>query len=128
MPNTIIWADIPVVDMARAKKFYSALLGMEMQGMPGAEDFVAVPDGNSEGDVSFDLAKNEGFMPSSAGVRIYFDPKGDMQGMLQRAEAAGGTIVQQPQDMGPVVGVIAFLLDSEGNTIGLRERSAAAGM
>ena len=124
MSNTLIWADIPVTDMARAKKFYGALLQMDMEGMPGAEDFVAVPAGGGDGDISFDLAKNEGFEPSAKGVRIYFDPKGDMQGMLARAEAAGGTILQQPQDMGPVVGMIAFLLDSEGNSIGLRQPSA----
>jgi uncharacterized protein len=122
--NTLIWADIPVTDMPRAKKFYSALLGMPMDGMPGMEDFVAVPAGNAEGDVSFDLAKNEGFEPSAQGVRIYFDPRGDMAGMLARGESAGGSIVQQPQDMGPVVGTIAFMLDTEGNMIGLRERSA----
>jgi predicted enzyme related to lactoylglutathione lyase len=125
--NTIIWADIPVTDMNRAKRFYAALLGIQMQGMPGAEDFVAVPESNGEGDISFDLAKNEGFEPSAKGVRIYFDPKGDMGGMLARAEAAGGKVVQQPQDMGLVVGTIAFLIDSEGNMIGLRERSAAPG-
>ncbi len=127
MANTLIWADIPVTDMQRAKRFYSELLGMEMQGMPGMEDMVAVPAGGGEGDISIDLAISQGdFAPSDKGVRIYFDGKGDMQGMLDRAEAAGGTVLQQPQDMGPVVGVIAFLLDTEGNQIGLREHSKAA--
>ncbi len=124
MSNTLIWADIPVLDMARAKKFYGELLQVEMQGMPGLEDFVAVPAGDGEGSISFDLAKNDNFQPSSSGVRIYLDPKGDMQGMLRRAEAAGGKVVQPPNDMGPVVGVIAFILDTEGNTIGLRAPSA----
>ena len=121
MANTIIWADIPVTDMARAKKFYSELLGIEMQGMAGMEDAVAVPAGGGEGDISFDLALARGeFAPSDKGVRIYLDGTDDMEGMLARAEAAGGKILQQPQDMGPVVGTIAFLLDSEGNQIGLR--------
>jgi predicted enzyme related to lactoylglutathione lyase len=124
--NTIIWADIPVTDMARAKKFYRELLQVEMEGMPGVEEFVAVPAGGGEGDISFDLAKNEGFEPSAQGTRVYFDPKGDIEGWLARAEAAGGTIVQRPQDMGPVVGVIAFVKDTEGNVIGLRQRSAQA--
>jgi len=124
MGNTIIWADIPVTDMPRAKAFYSALLGMGMDGMPGLEDSVAVPAGGGEGDISFDLAKNEGFQPSAQGTRIYFGADGDIQGMVARGVAAGGTLVQAPIDMGPVVGVIAFLLDTEGNTIGIREPSA----
>lgn len=125
MPNTVIWADIPVTDMERAKRFYGELLQMPMEGMPGAEEFVAVPAGGGEGDISFDLAKNPGFEPSAQGVRIYFDSKGDIEGMLARGESAGGTIVQAPQDMGPVVGIIAFLRDTEGNTVGLRQPSAA---
>lgn len=124
MANTIIWADIPVKDMARASAFYSALLQITMEGMPGMEDSVAVPAGGGEGDISFDLAKNEGFEPGSNGPRIYLDPKGDLDGMLARAVAAGGSVVQPPMDMGPVVGVIAFFTDTEGNTIGLRGPSA----
>lgn len=122
--NTIIWADIPVSDMPRAKRFYSELLQVEMQGMPGAEDSVAVPASDGEGDISFDLAKTEGFVPCDQGARVYFDPKGDIEGMLARGQAAGGSLVQPPMDMGPVVGVIAFMLDTEGNTIGLRQPSA----
>lgn len=128
MATTLVWADIPVTDMARAKKFYTALLGMEMQGMPGLEAFVAVPEGNAPNDVSFDLAMNENVRPSADGVRIYFAANGDMEGMLARAEAAGGKVMQQPNDMGPVVGLIAFLLDSEGNQIGLRDPSPTGGM
>lgn len=124
MPNTIIWADVPVTDLARAKNFYSELLQTPMQDMPGAEGQVAIPSGGAEGDVSFDLAKVEGTAPSGSGIRIYFDPKDDMAGMLERAEKAGGKVVQPPEDMGPVVGVIAFLEDSEGNAIGLRGASA----
>lgn len=95
--------------------------------MPGLEDQVAVPAGGGEGDISFDLAKNPGFEPSAQGTRIYFDPKGEMDAWLARAEQAGGKIVQQPQDMGPVVGVIAMLADTEGNTIGLRQKSPQGG-
>lgn len=124
MANTIIWADIPVADMERAVNFYSQLLGMEIVVMPGTGDSVAVPTGGGEGDISFDLAKGETFVPGAGGIRVYFDPKGDMDGAIARAKGAGGTLVQAPTDMGPVVGTIAFLRDSEGNTIGLRGPSS----
>jgi predicted enzyme related to lactoylglutathione lyase len=38
MENMIVWADIPVTDLARAMKFYSAVLRHEfvtVEGMPG---------------------------------------------------------------------------------------------
>jgi len=124
MANTILWADIPVADMARAKKFYGEMLQVEMLSMPGAEDSVAIPGDGGEGDISFDLVKYPGYEPADQGTRIYFDPKGDIDGMIARAVAAGGTLVQAPQDMGPVVGIIAFLTDTEGNRFGLRAPSA----
>jgi len=126
MSNALIWADIPVTDMARAINFYSELLQIKIEEMPGTGGTVAIPEGTGETAVSFDLALDESAPPSGQGVRIYFDPEGDMDGALKRAEAAGGKIVQPAQDMGPMVGVIAFLLDSEGNTIGLRSPSAQA--
>jgi len=34
MASTIVWADIPVTDMDRARKFYGAVLQAEIQPMP----------------------------------------------------------------------------------------------
>ncbi len=126
MVNRIIWADIPVTDMARAKRFYAELLQVEMEDMPGTGGTVSVPSGDREGSVSFDLALMEGFEPGVQGSRIYFDSGGDIKGMAERGVAAGGTLLQAPMDMGPVVGVIAFLLDTEGNDIGIRQLSRQA--
>jgi len=121
--STILWADIPVTDMARAKKFYGEMLQVEMISMPGMEDSVAIPGDGGDGDISFDLVKYPGYEPTKQGTRVYFDPKGDIDGMIARAVAAGGTLVQAPQDMGTVVGTIAFLTDTEGNHFGLRAPS-----
>ena len=40
--NLIVWADIPVTDLDRAAKFYSQVIDMPVNRMPGAED-VAIP-------------------------------------------------------------------------------------
>jgi hypothetical protein len=42
MRNIIVWADIPVTDIARASKFYSHVLGLPVNSMPGM-DGVAIP-------------------------------------------------------------------------------------
>ena len=40
--NLIVWADIPVIDLDRASKFYSQVTGMPVNRMPGSND-VAIP-------------------------------------------------------------------------------------
>lgn len=123
MANILVWADIPVLDMDRARRFYGELLQVEMAVMPGAGWEVAVPP-REMGPSAFDLTSFDGVKPSTEGVTIYLDSGGDIEGMVRRAEAAGGTIQSPPTDMGPMVGVLAFIIDTEGNRIGIREASA----
>lgn len=125
MAGVLVWADIPVVDMERARRFYGELLQGEMTVMPGGGWEVAVPP-QTMGPAAFDLTTIEGLRPSADGVTIYFDSGGDIEGMVRRAEAAGGTVQSPPTDMGPMVGVLAFIIDTEGNRIGIREASSHA--
>lgn len=131
MGNVVVWADIPVRDMARAKEFYSRLLGTPVVPMPGAEDQIALlmPAERDEGmAVSADLALNAATEPSIAhGPVIYLSSNGDIDGMLQRAVEAGGTILREKAFMGDMVGWIAWIQDSEGNRIGIQEPSAGKG-
>ncbi|HEY3317089.1 MAG TPA: VOC family protein [Coriobacteriia bacterium] len=123
--NAIIWADIPVTDMARAMKFYSAVLQGDVTEMPGGGGEVAllpVMGERQEGQmvVGADLYVGK---PSMDGATVYLNTMGDIEGTLRRAEAAGGKVLQEPKDMGPMVGMIAFFVDSEGNRIGLQQMS-----
>jgi predicted enzyme related to lactoylglutathione lyase len=119
MANTIVWADIPVTDMDRARAFYGAILQAEIPLMEGADDVALLPWDPEAGGVSADLAKGENLKPSAEGAVVYLDCKGDMGGMLRRVEQAGGKVLTPPSDMGGMVGTISFFLDSEGNRIGL---------
>lgn len=123
MAGVLVWADIPVIDMERARRFYGELLQAELTIMPGGGWEVAVPP-REMGPNAFDLTNVEGLKPSADGVTIYLDSAGDIEGMVRRAEAAGGTIQSPPTDMGPMVGVLAFVIDTEGNRIGIRQASA----
>jgi uncharacterized protein len=129
MDNMIVWADIPVTDLERAMKFYSAVLQHEfttVEGMPGI-GLPAPEQPASEGmpqgamPVAFDLAAVAANKPSVDGSTIYLNSYGDPEGMLQRAVAAGGEILMPVKDMGPMVGSIGFFKDSEGNRIGVHK-------
>ncbi|MGO8683442.1 MAG: VOC family protein [Thermoleophilia bacterium] len=129
MENMIVWADIPVTDLDRAMKFYSAVLQhpfIAIDGMPG----IALPGPEGSGPsaaqqgpmpVLFDLALGENQKPSTQGCTIYVNSYGDPEGMLQRVVEAGGQILVAVTDRGETVGSIGFFKDTEGNRIGVHK-------
>jgi predicted enzyme related to lactoylglutathione lyase len=119
MANTIVWADIPVIDLDRARAFYSAVLQADIPLMPGMEGVAFLPGDPQSDEVTGDLVKSENAEPGAGGVTIYLDSKGDPEGMIERAVAAGGQVAMPVSDMGEMVGFIGFFIDSEGNRIGV---------
>lgn len=127
MDNIIVWADIPVTDLDRAAKFYSHVLQIPVTQMPGLEG-IAIPGQPPEPDappqdsvVAFDLYVGT---PSTDGTTVYLSSQGDFPSILARVRAAGGEVLQEPQDMGEMVGTIAFIKDTEGNRIGIHQPPA----
>jgi predicted enzyme related to lactoylglutathione lyase len=120
MENTIVWVDIPVTDMDRARKFYAAVLEAEIPLMDGANGDVALLP-MEQGSVSGDLVRGENQRPGAGGVTVYLDSKGDPEGMIERAVAAGGAMLMPVTSMGDMVGFIGFFQDSEGNRIGVHK-------
>ena len=127
MDNTIVWADIPVTDLDRAMKFYGAVLQTKFAPVEGMEGIAleVPPEGFDPSSmeppfpVAFDLALTQDSKPSTDGCTIYLNSQGDPEGMLRRAEAAGGKILAPVAFMGDMVGSLGFFLDSEGNRIGV---------
>jgi predicted enzyme related to lactoylglutathione lyase len=46
---------------------------------------------------------------------------GDIDGMLERAVSAGGSILREKGFMGEGIGWIAYIQDSEGNRVGIQQ-------
>ena len=120
MANTIVWADIPVTDMDRARKFYAAVLEADIPLMDGANGDVALLPGEM-GTVSADLARGGNQKPGPGGCTIYLGSNGDPEGMIERAVAAGGKVLVPVASMGDMIGSIGYFQDSEGNRIGVHK-------
>jgi predicted enzyme related to lactoylglutathione lyase len=117
--DIVVWADIPVTDLKRAMAFYEHVLQLQVIRMPGADDIaLIVPPTQGEMVVSADLYVGK---PSAEGPTVYFGTRGDIDGMVARVTEAGGKVLQPKQFMGDMVGTIAFVMDSEGNRIGLQQ-------
>lgn len=86
MSGVIVWADIPVIDMQRAMKFYGAVTQQPVILLPGSDDVAVIgaPAAGEESRVSADLYV--GGTPSHTGPTVYLDSNGDIDGMLGRVE------------------------------------------
>lgn len=121
--NPVVWFEIYVQDMARARAFYEAVLCRPMHPLP-------VPDGMDSGGlemVAFDgspeqpnacgaLAKMPG-MASGGSTIVYFGCE-DCAVEAARVVPAGGKLHAEKMPIGEY-GFIALAIDTEGNMFGL---------
>ena len=118
--NPVNWFEIPVIDMQRAKMFYSNVLEVEMMDMPPMGDdteMVAFPWEEGATNASGALFKSPDAEPSDAGARLYFHCE-DLNSELSRVEQNGGKILVPKTSIGEH-GFFATILDSEGNKVAL---------
>lgn len=121
--NPVVWFEIYVHDMARARRFYEAVFQRTLEPLPA-------PDGDASGSemVSFPtdmglpgtggmLVRMDGVSPGGGGTLVYFGCE-DCAVEQSRVEAAGGKVHTPKFSIGPY-GFCALVVDTEGNMIGL---------
>jgi uncharacterized protein len=117
MANQIVWCDIPVSELDRAVKFYSAVLGRDVN----KQDFPGMTVGvlpHNDGEVGGCLLQSPEEKPSAHGVMIYLDANGRLDDAIAAVTAHGGKILQPKHTIGPF-GFRCIILDSEGNRVAL---------
>ena len=119
--NQIVWCDIPVKDLDRAIRFYSAVLGEPVkkeqhEGMT----FATLPHAGEHGVSGCLTTGCEGSKaePSQNGPLLYFNYQGRLDQAITAVERTGGKVLQPKHPIGPY-GFRAVVLDSEGNRIAL---------
>jgi predicted enzyme related to lactoylglutathione lyase len=117
MANQIVWCDIPVLDLNRAVRFYSAVLGQEVkkQKSPGMTMGI-LP--HNDGEVGGCLLASSEAEPSDQGVMIYLNANGRLDEAIAAVTVNGGKVIQDKHPIGPF-GFRAIILDSEGNRVAL---------
>ena len=125
--DAVCWFEIPVLDLDRAERFYQAVLGCTFTREASATGDAGVTlamFGSRDGErppLCGCLIEGTPLKPSAEGVTIYFNTA-DMAGLLERAVAAGGSLLVPRTAIGPY-GFFAHILDSEGNRVGLHSLS-----
>ena len=118
MNNPVGWFEIYVQDMARAQKFYEAMLGTQLSKLasPGM-DMLAFPMQREGSGASGALVKMAGVESGANSVLIYFVCD-DCAVEAAKAKKAGGQVHKDKTSIGEY-GHIALVLDTEGDMVGL---------
>ncbi|WP_242334968.1 MULTISPECIES: VOC family protein [unclassified Anaeromyxobacter] len=126
MMSAINWFELPVEDLERARRFYETVLATPLGGGARVNDgglpmaFFPSSDG-----VGGALVKDPRFRPASDGAVVYLNADGVLDACVRRVEAAGGKVLVPKTDIGEH-GHFALLLDTEGNRVGLHDRTRRA--
>ena len=122
-PNPVVWFEIYVKDLQRAKRFYETVFRVELEKLdtpaPDIEMLSFPMQQNGEGAAGA-LCKMEGYNPG-AGTIVYFACD-DCAVEEARVEQAGGRVEKPKMSIGQY-GAISLVIDTEGNVIGLHSMS-----
>jgi predicted enzyme related to lactoylglutathione lyase len=115
--NPVVYFEIPVDDLDRAIKFYTAVFNFDFdKEIIDKNEMALFPFAEENSGISGALAKGEIYKPTKDGVVIYFKTE-NIDETLKSATSNGGQILYPKTDNG--IGFVAEFEDTEGNRIAL---------
>ena len=126
--DTLCWTDIPVTNLDRAIRFYSAVLGKEVRKLSegGGPEYGLLPHEEKNASGCLCVRGDSGGVdntPSANGPLIYLSVEGRLDEAVEAARANGGKVLRARQQIGEH-GSRAVVIDSEGNRIALHSSAA----
>jgi predicted enzyme related to lactoylglutathione lyase len=124
--NPVVWFEIYVQNMERAKAFYEAVLAVKLEKMPAPTkemnmEMWSFPADEDVAKTTYGacgmLVKMEGVPSGCGGTLVYFACE-DCAVEAARAAENGGSIFKEKMSIGEH-GFISLVYDTEGNMIGL---------
>lgn len=121
--HMVVWAEIPVRDMAAAQTFYESVfltsMAVESNAPNPMVNFVTASPGGVAGHIYPGEPASDGRGPT-----IHLACPDTLEQTLDRVKAAGGTVLSDAIQIPP--GRFAYCRDLDGNSIGVFEASQAA--
>ncbi|WP_206951185.1 VOC family protein [Trinickia acidisoli] len=123
--RVISWFEIPALDFERAVRFYEAALDQPLRrevfgGVPMA---VFAHDDEATGGAIICNPRDMRPSVTGDGVTVYLNAEPTLRATLDRIAPAGGRIDGSIVELPDEIGYIAFIIDTEGNRIGLHSRT-----
>lgn len=123
-PDNLVWFELPVTDLPLAVAFYESVFATQLRMDPRFPELAIFPrlrEDSITGALIQERADDGDHLsrPSDQGAIVYLNCDGDLDGVLARAHAAGGTVLQEVAQLPGDMGWIAQIRDLDGNRIGL---------
>lgn len=119
--NPVVWFEIYVQDMERARKFYEAVLGANLEKLPAPDsadlEMLAFPRDTDRPGASGALVRMPDFPSGGNSTLVYFNCA-DCGIEAGRVVPSGGRVQREKMSIGEY-GFIALAVDTEGNMFGL---------
>jgi uncharacterized protein len=120
--NPVVWFDIYVSNLDRAKKFYETVFNTQLVDLPIEWGKQALfPSDNDGRNISGALVEKEDRVAGGNNTIVYFVSE-DCITEEARVEQAGGKIINPKMSIGEF-GFVSIVSDTEGNTIGFHSRN-----
>lgn len=114
--DRVVWAEIPVSDMARAKAFYASLLGAPLVDEDAGPNPLAMLPRSGEDEVGGHLYPGK---PAAKGTgpTIHLRVAGELSDAMARVRDGGGEVVSEIVTI--PAGSFFYAVDTEGNSVGV---------
>jgi len=118
------WFEIPANDLARAQRFYEAVLQrtLKRESM-GPELTMAIFPYAQGGGAGGALVAGTPQQPSLQGTLVYLDAEPSLDAAVARVAAAGGQLLLPRVELPDGMGAFVHIQDTEGNRVGLHALS-----
>ena len=114
--TSIVWFEIPVADMNRAKAFYGAVLQYDLTDQNDGPNPMAMFRSADADAASGHIYPGKPAAPGT-GSTIHLAVAAPLEEAIERVTANGGQVVSPPIQI--PAGRFAYCLDPDGNSIGL---------
>lgn len=116
--NPVVWFEIYVKNMKRAKKFYESVFGLALKKLAGTEiEMWIFPEKKNSYGAHGALIKMPGFPVGRNSVLVYFSCA-DCAVQEKKVLKSGGKVQKTKMSIGRN-GFISLVFDTEGNMFGL---------
>lgn len=122
MKNAITWFEIPTTDLARAKRFYEKVLGLELNNFSPNENLQMAIFPADEKGVGGALVHAPDFYKAGHEGTLVYLPAENLEASLERVAKEGGKVLLGRTQVSEAIGFMAIIEDSEGNRVGLMGR------
>lgn len=122
--DNLVWFEMPVTDLPLAIAFYETIFATELRVDPRFPELAIFPRLREDSITGALIQEhlddsNHLSRPSDQGTIVYLNCDGDLDGVLARTKAAGGSVLQEVAQLPGEMGWIAQIRDLDGNRVGL---------